>query len=51
MVYRTTREWTYFNKTMTVGLCVFGIVGGLIQRYTHRYKVRVSRPSFSFHRR
>ncbi|PBK61276.1 MFS general substrate transporter [Armillaria solidipes] len=34
----TTREWTYFNKTMTVGLCVFGIVGGLIQRYTHRYK-------------
>ncbi|KAK0459375.1 MFS general substrate transporter [Desarmillaria tabescens] len=34
----TTREWTYFNKTLTVGLCVFGIVGGLIQRYTHRYK-------------
>ncbi|KAF9020549.1 MFS general substrate transporter [Hymenopellis radicata] len=34
----TIREWTYFNKTVTVGLCVFGIVAGLIQRYTHRYK-------------
>ncbi len=40
-VNRTTRDWTYFNKTVTVGLCVFGIVAGLIQRYTHRYKVSI----------
>lgn len=24
---------------LTVGLCVFGLMAGLIQRYTHRYKL------------
>ncbi|KAG9125995.1 hypothetical protein FRC07_005303 [Ceratobasidium sp. 392] len=33
-----TRQWVYFNNTMTVTLCVFGLVGGLILRYTRRYK-------------
>ncbi|QRW00157.1 major facilitator superfamily transporter [Ceratobasidium sp. AG-Ba] len=33
-----TREWVYFNNTMTITLCVFGMVGGLILRYTRRYK-------------
>ncbi|KAL5633959.1 hypothetical protein ACGC1H_005971 [Rhizoctonia solani] len=33
-----TREWVYFNNTMTITLCVFGLVAGLILRYTGRYK-------------
>ncbi|CCH46046.1 Siderophore iron transporter [Wickerhamomyces ciferrii] len=32
------QNWTYFNNTMTMGLCFFGVVVGLIQRYTHRTK-------------
>ncbi|ELU43845.1 hypothetical protein AG1IA_02107 [Rhizoctonia solani AG-1 IA] len=36
---RNTREWVYFNNTMTITLCVFGLVAGLILRYTGRYKV------------
>lgn len=32
------RDWTYFNNTLTMALCFFGVVGGAIQRYTHRYK-------------
>lgn len=31
-------EWTYFGGTLTLALCIFGIVAGLIQRWTHRYK-------------
>ncbi|KAJ7158890.1 hypothetical protein C8R46DRAFT_1165174 [Mycena filopes] len=31
-------NYTYFNNILTVGLCGFSVVGGLIQRYTHRYK-------------
>ncbi|THU81737.1 MFS general substrate transporter [Dendrothele bispora CBS 962.96] len=31
-------NWTYFNNTMTLALCIFGICAGLIQRWTHRYK-------------
>ncbi|KAF5366833.1 hypothetical protein D9758_006517 [Tetrapyrgos nigripes] len=31
-------SWTYFNNTMTLALCVFGIVAGLAFRWTHRYK-------------
>ncbi|PWN51464.1 MFS general substrate transporter [Violaceomyces palustris] len=33
-----TRQWNYFLTTETVGLCVFGICAGLLQRATHRYK-------------
>ncbi|KAH7100188.1 MFS general substrate transporter [Auriculariales sp. MPI-PUGE-AT-0066] len=33
-------NWTLFSNTLTVGLCVFGMIAGLLQRYTHRYKVR-----------
>lgn len=34
----STRDYTYILQIQTVVLCVFGVVGGLIQRYTHRYK-------------
>ncbi|KIY53783.1 MFS general substrate transporter [Fistulina hepatica ATCC 64428] len=34
----TLQNWTYFNNTMTIALCVFGIVVGLLQRWTHHYK-------------
>ena len=33
-----TRNYTYMTQIETVTLCSFSIVGGLIQRYTHRYK-------------
>ncbi|KIY71323.1 MFS general substrate transporter [Cylindrobasidium torrendii FP15055 ss-10] len=31
-------NWTYYNNTLTLALCIFGVVAGLIQRWTHRYK-------------
>ncbi|KAG0661648.1 hypothetical protein C6P46_003869 [Rhodotorula mucilaginosa] len=31
-------QWNYFNNVLTMGLCSFGLVAGVIQRYTHRYK-------------
>lgn len=31
-------NWTYYNNTLTISLCVFGIFAGLFQRWTHRYK-------------
>lgn len=34
----TTTEWGYFVNTSTVGLCVFGLLAGVIQRTTHKYK-------------
>ncbi|KAL0569960.1 hypothetical protein V5O48_012001 [Marasmius crinis-equi] len=34
----SVRDWTYFNNTMTICLCIFGVVAGLIFRWTHRYK-------------
>ncbi|KAG5641857.1 hypothetical protein DXG03_004097 [Asterophora parasitica] len=42
-VYIIKPEWsdknyTYFSNILTVGLCLFAAVGGLIQRVTHRYK-------------
>ena len=33
------RDYTYFGNIMTVGLCGFAVFAGLIQRYTHRYKL------------
>lgn len=30
--------WTYFNNTLTVSLCFFGVVAGLHFRIAHRYK-------------
>ena len=30
----------YFGQAQTVGLTVFGILAGVIMRFTHRYKVR-----------
>ena len=36
---RSTQNWVFFNNTTTVGLCVFGLLAGAIQRATHRYKV------------
>jgi len=33
-----TRQWNYYNNILTMFLCSFGFIGGMIQRYTHRYK-------------
>ena len=33
------QDWVYYNNTLTLSLCVFGLVAGLIQRWTHRYKL------------
>lgn len=35
----SARNYTYFSNILTVGLCGFAIFAGLIQRYTHRYKM------------
>lgn len=35
----SNRDWTYFNNTKTLTLCVFGIVAGICMRLTHRYKI------------
>ncbi|KAK8438506.1 hypothetical protein ACI3LY_004816 [Candidozyma auris] len=32
-------HWTYFNNTLTMGLCVFGVVAGILMRLTHRFKI------------
>ncbi|UNI17626.1 hypothetical protein JDV02_003956 [Purpureocillium takamizusanense] len=32
------QDWVYYGNTLTLALCVFGVVAGLIQRWTHRYK-------------
>lgn len=34
----TTQEWTYYNNTLTMALCVVGVVAGVYMRITHRYK-------------
>ncbi|KAH8879809.1 MFS general substrate transporter [Thozetella sp. PMI_491] len=33
------QDWVYYNNTLTLALCVFGLVAGLLQRWTHRYKL------------
>ena len=33
-----TRNYTYMTQIETVTLCSFAIIGGAIQRFTHRYK-------------
>ncbi|KAK4054221.1 hypothetical protein OIV83_001247 [Microbotryomycetes sp. JL201] len=32
------REYNWFLNTLGVSLCLFGIVAGVLMRYTHRYK-------------
>jgi uncharacterized membrane protein len=32
------RTWTYYNNILNMFLCSFGLVAGLVLRYTHRYK-------------
>ncbi|OCF35666.1 hypothetical protein I316_02721 [Kwoniella heveanensis BCC8398] len=34
----TPRNYAFWGNIVSVGLCLFGVVAGLIQRYTHRYK-------------
>ncbi|KIW40757.1 uncharacterized protein PV06_07934 [Exophiala oligosperma] len=34
----STRDYTYMNQIETVTVCFFGLIAGIIQRYTHRYK-------------
>ncbi|CAE6414472.1 unnamed protein product, partial [Rhizoctonia solani] len=33
-----TRSWVYFNNSVNVTTSVFNLIGGLILKYTHRYK-------------
>ncbi|KAL1712895.1 hypothetical protein EV715DRAFT_259012 [Schizophyllum commune] len=35
----STRNWVYFNNITTFSLCIAGLIAGLIQRWTHRYKM------------
>ncbi|OBR09764.1 Siderophore iron transporter [Colletotrichum higginsianum IMI 349063] len=35
----SSQDWVYYNNTLTLALCVFGLVAGLLQRWTHRYKM------------
>lgn len=35
----SNRDWTYYNNTLTMALCVMGIVAGICYRITHRYKI------------
>lgn len=32
------QNWTYFNNTLTMSLCFFGVIAGITCRITHRYK-------------
>ncbi|WVQ73777.1 hypothetical protein IAR50_003357 [Cryptococcus sp. DSM 104548] len=34
----SARDYQYWGNIITVGLCFFGVIAGLIQKYTHRYK-------------
>lgn len=34
----SVQNWTYYNNTLTMGLCVFGVVAGAYHRIFHRYK-------------
>ncbi|KAH8601945.1 putative siderophore iron transporter [Bisporella sp. PMI_857] len=34
----SSQDWVYYNNTLTLALCIFGLVAGLILRWTHRYK-------------
>lgn len=31
-------HWVYYGNAMTLALCIFGPIAGLLQRWTHRYK-------------
>lgn len=35
----SNKEWTYFNNTLTMALCVFGVVSGICMRFTHSFKI------------
>lgn len=37
----TNFEWVAFTGTVTVGLVVWGMINGLLQRYTHRFKAQM----------
>lgn len=32
------KDYTYIMNILTVGLCFFSVLAGLVQRYTHRFK-------------
>lgn len=32
------QNWVYYGNTLTIALCIFGPIAGLLQRWTHRYK-------------
>ena len=32
------QQWTYYNNTLTMALCVFGLVAGAYMRWSHRYR-------------
>lgn len=34
----TEQQWVYYGNALTLALCFFGPIAGLLQRWTHRYK-------------
>jgi hypothetical protein len=34
----SVQSWTYVTNTLSLSLCAFGLLAGIIQRITHRYK-------------
>ncbi len=34
----SSQDWVYYNNTLTLSLCIFGVIAGLLLRWTHRYK-------------
>lgn len=37
--YWNYTNWTYFNNTLTLALCIFGVIAGILFRVTRRYKI------------
>lgn len=33
------KNWTYFNNALTLALCIFGVIAGVLFRITRRYKI------------
>lgn len=36
--FEQDKDYTYIMNILTVGLCLFSVLAGLVQRYTHRFK-------------
>ncbi|WVO15520.1 hypothetical protein L204_103179 [Cryptococcus depauperatus] len=36
--YWSDKDYQYWFNILTIGLCFFGVIAGLVQKFTHRYK-------------